>query len=192
MHLNYVLASTILVATAACGKKTGDEPEKVERAEAAKVDKGADRAMPSDQAIAYALGNKLGLLDSYVVMGKPEKASEVLAHAKTLASGLHLDPPHLPAKGEHEALDVGHKLLETKSEKVAYSLMLGYHITYAWFGAKLGVDITRQLADIEKDAKKSGIPESEWRVRYDAIKAHPDADKLDQLEEGLQAYLDKN
>ena len=115
--------------------------------------------------------------------------SLALAKAASLAKALGVAEPTMPGKDDHPEQAIRAELLANKTPKIADSFELGFDLTNAWFGAMLGVNVDRQVAQLEQRAKKTGIPESVWRADYDKLKGKPTAAALEAFAKNLEAYL---
>ena len=182
-----IIVAIVLVGAVACGSKKADK-DKSKADDPAKTAESAK--MPNDRALAFGLGQKMGYVDAFQMLKKADKAQDDLNDAKEIASALGIDAPHMPADGEDEAIDIARQLKAKKNDNVVQAFILGNRLRVAWFGAKIGAKIGGQLDDVEAAATKLGIPESEWRTRFDLAKQKSDADALDQLSDGLETYLE--
>ena len=210
-------ASTLLavLVAAGCGKKSGDtdggdkKPGETKSVEAKGADLQDDEAItqarleakigmtanpvPTDAANAFNLGHRIALIRGFMITKKQDQIPPYLNTARELAARLGVDRPSMPAGDDGEKLVMSlHDQLEAKKGKrVAADFALAFEITDQMVGAALKVDIRDRVGAIARLGRASDLPESEWRSFYDELKQRPDPERFEDLERGLQGYLDK-
>ncbi|NUP07465.1 MAG: hypothetical protein HOW73_15555 [Polyangiaceae bacterium] len=136
---------------------------------------------------AFFMGRKLAFSGAFELSGAKDKAGTALTEAQAFAKKLEVGTP----SGSEDA-DIKLSAAEIKAkhgEKAEATFLFGYYLTDAWFGAELGAKVDVPLERAAKNAAASGIPESVWKAKLDAIKAAPKSDAIAALAKDIEVYF---
>jgi len=200
------LLTISFVLAAACGNKSGS-PDQPAAAKAAAPDIGKtdpakpepapeakprepEAKMPSDQALAFALGGKIAVMQTMVVAGKADKVGRDLEKARLFADGLGISAPSLPTKDASAWQPIAKELEAKKSKKIAATFVAGYQIDWTIAVNYLGLDPSQDVAEIGGLLHAAEVPESVWSADLAKLHGKFSDDDVGKLEDDVRAYLD--
>jgi hypothetical protein len=179
-----------LIGAAGCEEKKsdagGDAPAKATETAAAKP------KQPAPEAGAFFMGRKYAFACTYAMLGEAAQAQKTHGEANTFATSIGVAVPPVPSKEDAmkamRAPAPGDEIKKKHGDKASAAYALGVALTDAFFGANLEADIGPALAEVEKNAKAAGVPETVWKDKLDAVKAKASTDGVTALARAFETH----
>jgi hypothetical protein len=184
-----VVAAAVL-ATVGCDEKksSGDDATKTAPDKSAATGAKATETAKAEEATAesgaFFMGRKFAFACTFAMLDKSAEAQKAHDEASKFGTTAGVTPPPLPSKDDAmkamRSTAPAEELEKKHGEKAAAAYLLGVALTDAFFGASVEADIGPALAEVDKQARAAGVPESVWTQNYDAIKNADDISKFVQ------------
>ena len=155
----------------------------------------AEAPRPSNEWLAWKLGREYAFAQLFTLSKQSAASEKSLGFARKCAKALGIAEPPPPASGSDSPnySEAMAKEIDAKyGEKTGIYFHVGGHLTFALFGAAVGMDATvvkSFVARLASSLKSSGIPTSVWSTPLKAVQAKPSEPDLKKLDQAIDDHL---